>query len=85
MLELDEAMLEPLALDGMEVPRIRLLRAPPPHTQAKLGDLVYHYERSFPVRGYGANLPRFIREQMQEGKSPLLLERENRLYLYLTE
>lgn len=85
MLELDEDMLEPLALDGLDVPRVRLLREPPPHTQAKLGDQVYHYERSFPVRGYGANLPRFIRERLEEGKRPLLVERQDRFYLYLSE
>jgi hypothetical protein len=82
VLELDELELEPLPLDGLEVPRIHF-HGPPPFTQAKLGDREYQYERSFPVKGHGANLPNFIREQMAAGKTPLILERENRFYIYL--
>jgi hypothetical protein len=83
VLELDELELEPLPLDGMEVARIRVY-GPPPFSQAKLGEQEYRYERSFPVKGHGANLPNFIREQMAEGKTPLVLERENRFYIYLS-
>ena len=83
MLELDDLDLEPLPLDGMEVPRIRV-HGPPPFTQAKLGEQEYRYERSYPVKGHGANLPDFIREQMGAGKKPLVLERENRFYIYLS-
>ena len=82
MLELDETQLEPLPLDGMEVPRIRFY-GPPPYTEATLGGREYRYERSFPVKGHGANLPDFIREQMNAGKTPLILERANRFYVYL--
>ena len=82
MLELDETELEPLALDGMEVPRIRVY-GPPPFTEARLGSHDYRYERSFPVKGHGANLPNFIREQMAAGRIPLVLERENRFLIYL--
>ena len=82
MLELDETQLDTLALDGMEVPRIRL-HGPPPYTEAMLGDTEYRYEKSFPVKGHGAELPNFIREQMAAGKTPLILERETRFYVYL--
>lgn len=82
MLELDETQLESLPLDGMEVPRIRLY-GPPPYTEATLGGREYRYERSFPVKGHGANLPNFIREQVDAGKTPLILERANRFYVYL--
>ena len=82
MLELDEALLEPLPLDGVEVSRIRLY-GPPPYTQAKLGEQEYRYERSFPVKGHGAKLPNFIREQMAAGKTALILERDTRFYVYL--
>jgi hypothetical protein len=82
VLELDESLLEPLPLDGMEVPRIRV-HGPPPFTQAKLGEQEYRYERSFPVKGHGAKLPDFIREQLAAGKKPLVLERELRFYVYL--
>ena len=82
MLELDELEIETLPLDGIEVPRIRFYGAPP-YTQARLGEREYRYERSFPVKGHGAKLPNFLREQMAAGKSPLLLERDERFYLYL--
>jgi hypothetical protein len=82
VLELDEGDLEPLALEGMEVPRIRL-HGPPPYTQARLGGREYRYERSFPVKGHGANLPDFIRAQLDAGKTPLVIERETRFYVYL--
>jgi hypothetical protein len=83
VLELDDLELEPLPLDGMEVPRVHVY-GPPPFTQARLGEQEYRYERSFPVKGHGANLPNFIREQMDAGKKPLVLERENRFYIYLS-
>ncbi len=83
MLELDESLLEPLQLEGLEVPRIRVY-GPPPYTLAKLGEREYQYERSFPVKGHGAQLPTFIREQMDEGKTPLVLERDSRFYIYLS-
>jgi hypothetical protein len=82
VLELDESLLEPLPLDGMEVPRIHVY-GPPPYTQAMLGEQEYRYERSFPVKGHGAKLPSFIRQQMEAGKTPLIIERENRFYIYL--
>jgi hypothetical protein len=83
VLELDELEIEPLPLDGMEVARIRV-HGPPPFSQTKLGEQEYRYERSFPVKGHGASLPNFIREQVAEGKTPLVLERENRFYVYLS-
>jgi hypothetical protein len=82
ILELDDTELETLPLDGMEVARIRV-HGPPPFTEARLGERDYRYERSFPVRGHGANLPNFLREQMDAGRTPLVLERENRFLIYL--
>jgi hypothetical protein len=82
VLELDEMQLDVLPLDGMEVPRIRL-HGPPPYSEAKLGETQYRYERSFPIKGHGAKLPNFIREQMAAGKTPLILERDTRFYVYL--
>jgi hypothetical protein len=83
VLELDESLLDMLPLDGLEVPRIHLY-GPPPFTQATLGEKQYSYERSFPVRGHGAKLPAFLREQIASGKTPLILEREERFYVYLS-
>jgi hypothetical protein len=82
LLELDEAELEPLPLDGMDVPRIRV-GGPPPYSAVRLGGQQYLYERSFPVKGHGASLPNFLREHMAAGKKPLLVERIDRFYVYL--
>lgn len=82
LLELDEAELEPLPLDGMDVPRIRV-GGPPPYWAVRLGGQEYRYERSFPVKGHGASLPDFLREHMAAGRKPLLVERLDRFYVYL--
>jgi hypothetical protein len=84
LLELDESEIEPLVLDGLEVARIRLTGGPPPYSAATLGGREYRYERSFPVKGYGAALPTFLRERLAEGKTPLLIERPDRFYVYLS-
>jgi len=83
LLELDDSRLEPLPLDGMEVPRILLHEGGPPHSQVRFNGREYRYSRSFPIKGHGASLPRFIREQLDAGKTPLVLERTERFYVYL--
>ncbi len=82
ILELEDVDLEPLALDGMEVPRLHY-HGSPPFTTLKFDGQEYQYERSFPVKGHGASLPNFLRERMAEGKKPLLVERADRFYVYL--
>lgn len=82
-LELEDVDLEPLVLDGLEVPRIRYY-GPPPFTTLRFDGVDYQYERSFPVKGHGANLPDFLRDRMAAGKKPLLIERTDRFYVYLS-
>jgi hypothetical protein len=83
LLELDESVLETLELDGLVVQRIHL-HGPPPYYAAKLGDQEYRYEKSFPIKGHGASLPRFLRQQIEAGNTPLIVERTDRFYVYLT-
>jgi hypothetical protein len=83
-MEIDESLLDPLPLDGFEVARVRLHGGGPPYSEVRLGGDEYRYDRSYPVKGYGANLPRYLREQMASGKKPLVIERVDRFYLYLT-
>ena len=83
ILELDDVDLEPLVLDGMEVARIRHHDDVPPYTTLRFDGQEYQYERSFPIKGHGANLPNFLRERMAAGKKPLLIERVDRFYVYL--
>ena len=82
ILELEDVDLEPLVLDGIEVPRIYRHGGAPPFTTLRFDGAEYQYERSFPIKGYGASLPNFLRERMAEGKKPLLIERTDRFYVY---
>ncbi len=38
---------------------------------------------TFLLKGYGAQMPRFVREQETEGRLVLLVERDGRYYIYL--
>jgi hypothetical protein len=49
----------------------------------KVGDQAYEYEKSYPIKGHSATLPRFVREQMGAGRKPLLIERPTRYLVYL--
>jgi hypothetical protein len=85
VLEIEDAELEPLEMDGLLVPVLRMTRGDPPHIEVRLGGLDYRYDRSYPERGYAAVLPEYLREQMASGKRPLLIERSERLYVYLSQ
>jgi hypothetical protein len=85
MQELDESLLEPLPIDGITVPLFRMTQEErPPYFEVKLGGQAYRYERSYPIRGFSALLPDFIRTQMDAGKRPLLIERPQRYLVYLS-
>jgi hypothetical protein len=82
--EFEEASLEPLPVDGIELPRIRLtLGEPVPYHQVKVGTQAYEYAKSFPIKGHGATLPKFVREQQAAGRKALVIERETRYLIYL--
>lgn len=68
----------------MEIPRIRLtLGEPTPYHQVRVGEQSYQYEKSYPIKGHSATLPRFVRQQLGEGRKPLLIERPTRYLVYL--
>lgn len=80
--ELDQV--EPLPIDGLEIPRIRLtLGEPTPYHQVRVGDQAYQYEKSYPIKGHSATLPKYVREQLGAGRKPLLIERPTRFLVYL--
>ena len=83
MEEFEEHDLEPFPMDGLVVPEIRLTMGQPiPKVEIRVGDQTYRYERSVPIKGHSAVLPKYLREQMAAGKSVLLIERPDRLYVY---
>jgi hypothetical protein len=78
--------LDIFVMDGMSVPEIRQTTGEPaPKVEIKVGELAYRYDRSVPIKGHSAHLPKYLREQMAAGKQPLLIERPDRLYVYFQE
>ncbi len=82
MQEFDDADLEPFAADGLTLPLLRLNEIDLPETHIAVGGQEYQYDRSYPVTGYGAILPKYVAEQVAAGKKPLVVERIDRYYLY---
>ena len=82
MQEYDDTLLEPFDLDGLTVPLLRLTAGDVPAVDIKVGGLEFHYDRSYPLTGYGAVLPKYVMEQVAAGKKPLLVERPERYYVY---
>jgi hypothetical protein len=85
MLELTAAEIEPYPMDGLVVESIKLNDPDPPLIELKVGEQGYRYLRSYPIKGHSAVLPAFLREQLAEGKKPLLIERPDRFYVYVAE
>lgn len=84
MQEFEEDQLDPLAVDGLMVPRVRLtLGEPVPFHQVKVGEKAYEYEKSYPIKGHSATLPKFVKEQLAAGRETLIIERETRYLVYL--
>jgi hypothetical protein len=83
MMEFEDTELEELPLDGdLTVPRIRMTTYGLPDIEIMLGDQHYQYERSYPIKGHMATLPKAVREGLGAGKKPLIIERSDRFYLY---
>lgn len=83
-MEINAAQLGTLELDGMWVPYVDLYDAGFVHRRVTLGRDEYGFESSMIVRGHGAVLPGRIRELKAEGKKSLIIEREDRYYLYVS-
>jgi hypothetical protein len=82
MQEFDDTELEPFAADSLTLPLLRLNDIDLPGTLIRVGDQEYQYDRSYPIKGHGAIMPRYVSEQMNAGKKPLMVERFTRYYLY---
>lgn len=83
--EFDESQLEAIPLNGMQVPCLRLtLGEAAPYHQVKVGEQAYQYEKSYPIKGYSALLPKYVKEQAEAGRRTLLIERPERFLVYLS-
>jgi len=85
MLEIDPIQLGTLEIDhDVWVPYIDLFDAEFVPTRIKVANDEYAFQRSAPTLGYGAFLPAEIREAKGRGKKPIIVERGERYYLFLT-
>jgi hypothetical protein len=85
MLEIDASLLGTLEIEnGKWVPYLDLYEADFLPTRITLGRDEYAFQLSAPTLGYGAVLPDHIRKLREEGKKPVIVQREDRYYLYVT-
>jgi hypothetical protein len=85
MLEIDPVQVGTLEIEhDVWVPYIDMYDADFLPTRIKVGANEYAFIRSAPTLGYGAFLPGDIREARGAGKKPMIVERGDRYYLFLT-
>jgi hypothetical protein len=85
MLQIDPIQLGTLEIDhDVWVPYIDLVDAEFVPTRIQIANDEYAFKRSAPTLGYGAFLPQEIREARGAGKRPMIVERGERYYLFLT-
>ena len=86
MAEFADARIETYSIEGVYVPVIKqTMGEGPPKIEISVEGKTYHYDRSYPIKGHSALLPGYLREQLNAGKEPLLIERPDRFYVYLTQ
>jgi hypothetical protein len=87
VLEFDDEAVEAFRLDGLVVPLVRMTLPgmTPPTSQIRVGAQEYTYARSYPIKGHSAVMPGYLSEQMNAGKSPLVIERPERFYVYFAD
>ena len=83
-MEIDPSQLGTLDLEGAWVPYIDLHDAQFVPTHVKIVDEDYAFKQSFNIFGHGAVMPQAIRQFRAEGKKPVVIEREDRYYVYVT-
>ena len=83
VLDFDESLIEAYAEDGAACPLLRLNHIDVTPVELRVGERRYRYERSYPIKGHGAVMPKFLKEQMDQGKQVLIVERVPRFYVYL--
>ncbi len=82
-LQIDATLVGVLQLEGFEVPYTHLVDEEFVHTNLRVGETEYTYDRSFPLKGHSAVMPAAIAELQAEGRQVLVAERGERYYVYL--
>ncbi len=83
-MQLDPSQLGTLELDGQWVPYVDLYDEKFLPTRIAIGKDEYAFESSQIVAGHGATLPGKIRALRASGKKPVIAERGNRYYVFVT-
>lgn len=83
-MEIDPADLGTLELDSQWVPYIDLAGAEFIPTRLTIANEEYAFDGSHPVFGHGAVLPGRVRELRSAGKKPVVVERKDRYYVFVT-
>ena len=83
-MELDPRNLGTLELDGNWLPYMDLNGESFVPRKLNVGNDEYLFDRSFTIRGHSATMPQAIRELRAEGKRSLIIEREERYYVFVT-
>ncbi|MEX2245646.1 MAG: hypothetical protein WEC75_03075 [Dehalococcoidia bacterium] len=83
-LTIDPAELGTLELGDLWVPYADLYDAPFMPTRITVGADEYAFHSSIIEKGHGALLPGRVRELREQGKRPLIIERGDRYYVFVT-
>jgi hypothetical protein len=83
-LEIDPATLGTLELDGMWLPYIDMYDADFIPAQFRMVNEDYAFVSSILIKGHSATLPQQIRALRADGKKPVIVERNDRYYVYVT-
>jgi hypothetical protein len=84
--ELSDSRMEVYSIGGVWVPVVKqTTETGPPKIHVIIEGQGYNYDRSYPVKGHSALMPPYLREQLNAGKQPLLIERPERFYVYIAE
>jgi hypothetical protein len=81
--EVRENEIETLATGGLELPYVEYGQIEPAIKLTCNGE-DYWYYKTLPLKGYGAVLPRVLRQLEGEGHKPVLARFFNRIYIYAT-
>lgn len=83
-MELDPKDLGTLDLQGAWVPYVDLHDSAFLPTRINVGADEYAYSSSMIISGHGAVLPQRIKDLRAAGKKPIILERDDRYYVFVT-
>ena len=82
--DVDPSLIGELDLGEFAVPLVDLSDEPLVHTHLRVGDTEYVYQRSYPIKGHSAVMPEYVAELLQAGRKALVVERDERYYVYAT-